>query len=140
MEPSGATFGVVMPPVSSFQSAGEMEALEILGARGGSQFRTNLALVELRDLVVPLLPAEGRVEIFGPSGDLIDEFEFIVPRAGAAHYLDIFRSRGLGDGPEVALIRVSVSRGRIAAFASSLDKVTNDSTHLSATQVSGTTP
>lgn len=136
VEPSGATYGVVMPPVGELQSAGEMQVLEILGPRGGSQFRTNLALVELRELVVPYTPAEGRVEVFGPGGELIDEFEFVVPRASAAHYLDIFRSRGLGDGPEVALIRVSVSSGRITAFASSVDRVTNDSMRLAATLIS----
>jgi hypothetical protein len=132
VDANGATFGLVMPPINSFQSAGEMEAVEILGVRGGSQFRTNLALVELSPFAAPGGPANVHVHVYGPAGDLLDSFPYSVPRAGGVQILDIFRSRGLGDGPDVALIRVDVSSGRVAAFASNLDNITNDSTYLSA--------
>ena len=140
VDASGATFGLVMPPINSFQSAGKDEAVEILGVRGGAGFRTNLALVELRPFVSASETATGTVEVFGPSGALIDSFEFSVPRSGGVQFLDVFRNRGLGDGPDVALIRVSVSSGHVAAFASSLDNVTNDSMLLSAVLASSESP
>ena len=45
--PSGGSYGLLIPALNAFQSAGGGESLEILLPAGGAGFRTNLALVEL---------------------------------------------------------------------------------------------
>jgi hypothetical protein len=128
LDPSGGTFGLLMPPLNSFQSAGSGESLEILGPQGGRNFRTNLSLVELTAFAdgssIPV-----RIEIFDDFGALLDRFETSVSVAGGVQLLDIFRTRGLGDGPPAALIRVSPLGGLVGAFATTLDNGTNDPTY-----------
>jgi hypothetical protein len=117
-----------MPPLNSFQSAGPGESLEILGPQGGRNFRTNLSLVELTAFAdgssIPV-----RIEIFDDFGVLLDRFETSVPVAGGVQLLDLFRTRGLGEGPPAALIRVSPLGGLVGAFATTLDNGTNDPTY-----------
>jgi len=128
LDPSGGTFGLLMPPLNSFQSAGPGESLEILGPQGGRNFRTNLSLVELTAFAdgssIPV-----RIEIFDDFGVLLDRFETSVPVAGGVQLLDLFRTRGLGEGPPAALIRVSPLGGLVGAFATTLDNGTNDPTY-----------
>jgi hypothetical protein len=117
-----------MPSLNSFRSAGSGESLEILGPQGGRNFRTNLSLVELTAFAdgssIPV-----RIEIFDDFGALLDRFETSVSVAGGVQLLDIFRTRGLGDGPPAALIRVSPLGGLVGAFATTLDNGTNDPTY-----------
>jgi hypothetical protein len=128
LDPSGGTFGLLMPPLNSFQSAGPGESLEILGPQGGRNFRTNLSLVELTAFAdgssIPV-----RIEILDDFGALLDRFETSVPVAGGVQLLDIFRARGLGNGPTAALIRVSPLGGLVGTFATTLDNGTNDPTY-----------
>ncbi len=131
LDPSGGTFGLLVPPLNSFQSAGAGESLEILGPQGGKNFRTNLALVELTAFAEGP-PARVRIEIFDDFGKSIDAFETSVPIAGGIQLLDVFRARGLGDGPPAALIRVSPLGGLVGAFATTLDNGTNDPTYFGA--------
>jgi hypothetical protein len=131
IDPSGGTFGLLMPPLNSFQSAGPGESLEILGPQGGRNFRTNLSLVELTAFAEGP-PAPVRIEIFDDFGASIDRFETSVPIAGGIQLLDIFRARGLGNGPPAALIRVSPLGGLVGAFATTLDNGTNDPTYFGA--------
>jgi hypothetical protein len=128
IDPSGGTFGLLMPPLNSFQSAGPGESLEILGPQGGRNFRTNLSLVELTAFAEGP-PASVRIEIYDDFGALLDGFETSVPIAGGIQLLDIFRARGLGNGPPAALIRVSPQGGLVGAFATTLDNGTNDPTY-----------
>ncbi|HEY6065618.1 MAG TPA: hypothetical protein VIY96_05650, partial [Thermoanaerobaculia bacterium] len=131
IDPSGGTFGLLIPPLNSFQSAGPGESLEILGPVGGRNFRTNLSLVELTAFAGGP-PARVRIEIFDDYGARLDAFETEVPIAGGVQLLDIFRARGLGNGPTAALIRISPLGGLVGAFATTLDNGTNDPTYFGA--------
>ncbi|MEO8056064.1 MAG: hypothetical protein ABI768_12980 [Acidobacteriota bacterium] len=123
--PSGGTYGLLLPALNAFQSAGGGEALEILLPAGGAGFRTNLALVDLS-----AAPGSGsvavKVEVFDEAGIRRDVFETPVPLAGGVQIDDLFHGRGLGDGPRAGVIRVSPAGGLVAAYASVIDNVTND--------------
>jgi hypothetical protein len=125
LTPTGGTYGLLLPALNAFQSAGGGEALEILLPAGGAGFRTNVALVELS-----AAPGVGTVtvklEIFDEAGVRRDVFETAVPVAGGIQIDDLFRGRGLGDGPRSGVLRVSPAGGLVAAYASVIDNVTND--------------
>ena len=107
------------------------ESLEILGPEGRKSFRTNLSLVELTAFADGP-PVKVRIDILDDFGATLDTFETEVPVAGGVQLLDIFRARGLGDGPTAALIRVSPLSGLVGAFATTLDGGTNDPTYYGA--------
>lgn len=123
--PSGGTYGLLLPALNAFQSAGGGESLEILLPAGGAGFRTNLALVDLS-----AAPGSGsvavRVEVFDEAGIRRDVFETPVPLAGGVQIDDLFHGRALGDGPRSGVLRVSPAGGLVAAYASVIDDVTND--------------
>jgi hypothetical protein len=105
--------------------AGAGESIELFGVLGGASFRTNLALVDMTAF------ADGRnvrarVEVVGDGGALLDAFDVNVPVAGGIQLDDLFRARGLGDGPPAALLRISPAGGLVGAYATSLDQGTND--------------
>jgi hypothetical protein len=135
IDDEGGTFGLLVPPLNSFQSAGPGESLEILGPQGGRNFRTNLSLVELTAFANGS-SAPVRVEIFDDFGALLDRFETSVPIAGGVQLLDVFRARGIGNGPPAALIRISPLAGLVGAFATTLDNGTNDPTYYGASLAS----
>lgn len=125
VRPDGGTYGVPLPPLNAFQMAGAGEALELFGVLGGPSFRTNLALVDMTAF------ADGRtvrvrVEVVGNGGATLDAFDVNVPVAGGIQVDDLFRVRGLGDGPPAALLRISPAGGLVGAYATSIDQGTND--------------
>lgn len=131
VDPTGGTYGLLVPPLNSFQSAGPGDSLEILGPRGGDGFRTNLSLVELTAFADGKAP-KVRIEIFDETGRLLDTFESAVPTAGGVQLDDIFHARGLGARPVAALIRVSPAGGMVGAYATMIDNGTNDPTYFPA--------
>lgn len=131
IDASGGTYGLLIPPLNSFQAAGPRESLEILGPQGGTNFRTNLSLVELTAFAGGP-PARVRIDILDDYGKLMDSFESSVPIAGGIQILDVFRSRGLGNGPPASLLRISPLSGLVGAFATTLDNGTNDPTYYGA--------
>lgn len=131
IDANGGTYGFLMPPLNNFQSAGPGDTLEILGAVGDKNFRTNLGLVEMTGLPNNT-NASVHVEIVDNAGHTIDSFTTSVPIAGGVQINDLFRSRNLGDGPPAALIRVSPVSGMIGAWATIIDNGTNDATYLGA--------
>ncbi|MCM3876807.1 MAG: hypothetical protein NEA02_10350 [Thermoanaerobaculia bacterium] len=130
--PSGGSYGLLIPALNAFQSAGGGESLEILLPAGGAGFRTNLALVELTSSFVSGPPVYVRVEIFDELGVRRDSFETPLPLAGGVQIDDLFHGRGLGDGPPAGLIRISPSGGLVAAYASVIDNGTNDPMYVAA--------
>ncbi|MBK9087896.1 MAG: hypothetical protein IPL90_02115 [Holophagales bacterium] len=131
VRPDGGTYGVPLPPLNAFQMAGAGEALELFGVLGGPSFRTNLALVDMSAF------ADGktvrvRVEVIGTGGGTLDSFDVNVPVAGGIQVDDVFRARGLGDGPPAALLRVTPFGGLVGAYATSIDQGTNDAILISA--------
>ncbi|HEX7581203.1 MAG TPA: hypothetical protein VF580_14500 [Thermoanaerobaculia bacterium] len=131
IDASGGTYGLVLPPFNAFQTAGPGEALEILGPIGGSRYRTNLALVDTTAF------ADGktvrvRVEVLDQAARMLDSFEVNVPVAGGMQIDDLFRIRGLGDGPTAALIRVLPAGGLVGAYATTVDQGTNDPSYFAA--------
>ncbi|MGZ6972074.1 MAG: hypothetical protein ACXVID_10455, partial [Thermoanaerobaculia bacterium] len=130
--PSGGTYGLLLPALNAFQSAGGGESLEILLPAGGSGFRTNLALVELTTSFVFGPPVNVKVEVLDERGALVDRFETPIPLAGGVQIDDLFHGRGLGDGPPAGLIRISPSGGLVAAYATVIDNGTNDPMYVAA--------
>lgn len=125
------TYGLVVPPLNAFQTAGPGESLEILAITGGKEFRTNLSLVEA-SISSTGANARARIELVDQTGRTIDFFQVNVPVAGGIQIDDIFRARGLGDGPEAALIRISPLSGLIGAYATTIDHETNDPSYFAA--------
>lgn len=132
VDAKGGTYGNLTPPLNGFQLASVGDALEILGAVGGAGQRTNLGLVEMHmwPAVQGEEPGSARVELIDNRGRTFDTFTVSVPISGGLQLNDIFRSRGHGDGPEAALIRVIPLRGQFATYATVTDNVTNDSIYL----------
>lgn len=125
--PDGGTYGTLMPPINLFGMATEGESLEILGPRAASTFRTNLAFVELSATGGTAPPTvEIDVEIVDSRGEVRDRLTTTVPRAGGTQIDDLFRSRGLGDDFGPVLIRVKPRSGLVTAYATMLDRGTND--------------
>jgi hypothetical protein len=118
----GSTYGMLVPPLDAAQTATAGETLEILGPTGASSSRTNLALVS----VAGYSPASVHVQILDDKGSLLDSFDQTVPPENGLQLNDLFRARGLGDGPKAALIRLSPSSGILAAYATTIDNATND--------------
>lgn len=131
VRPDGGTYGVPLPPLNSFQMAGAGEAVELFGVLGGPGFRTNLALVDMTAFADGT-NVRARVEVIGSGGTTLDAFDVNVPVAGGIQIDDLFRARGLGDGPEAALVRVSPAGGLVGAYATSIDQGTNDAILISA--------
>lgn len=131
IDEKGGTYGFLMPPLNSFQSAASGDSLEILGVIGGKQYRTNVGLVELTAFATGT-QASAKIEIIDDKGKTIDSFTVNVPIAGGMQINDVFHSRNLGDGPAAALIRVTPLSGLIGAYATVNDNGTNDPTYLAA--------
>ena len=131
VDANGGTYGFLMPPLNSFQTAGPGDALEILGAVGDANFRTNLGIVDMAPS--PNTTASRiRIDIIDDAGKTIDLFEVQIPAAGGTQLNDLFRARNLGNGPTAAMIRVTPITGVIGAYAASVDNGTNDPTYLAA--------
>lgn len=127
---NGGTYGYLTPPVNGFQIAGSGEALEIL-VNGGAGSRANLGIVEMNNVPTRIMdPVDVRIQINDQAGKTIDDFNVSVPIAGGMQLNDIFRTRGHGDGPIAAVIRVMPSHGSISAYATVTDNATNDSIYL----------
>jgi hypothetical protein len=131
--PNGGSYGLLIPALNAFQSAGGGESLEILLPAGGSGFRTNLALVELTSSFASGTPPVAvQVEVFDEHGTLRDHFETPLPITGGVQIDDLFHGRGLGDGPSTGVIRISPAGGLVAAYASVIDNGTNDPMYVAA--------
>ncbi|HVE73206.1 MAG TPA: hypothetical protein VNI54_17695 [Thermoanaerobaculia bacterium] len=129
VEPSGATYGCLVPPLNSFQIGTFGDRLEILGAGAGPGFRTNIGLVDLNDN--SQREATVRITIIAERR-ILDTMTVRVPMRGGMQINDVFKARGLAT-PAAALIVVDIIDGQqIAAYATLTDNVTNDSTYLSA--------
>jgi len=133
LEPGGGTYGLLIPPLNSFQSATSGESLEILGAQGGAAFRTNLSLVELTAFgSTTAVTPRVRIEVIDDQGRSRDSFEVNLPLASGLQIDDLFRTRGLGDGPPVAILRITPTAGLVGAYATVIDRGTNDPAYLPA--------
>ncbi|HUP60586.1 MAG TPA: hypothetical protein VNA69_09235 [Thermoanaerobaculia bacterium] len=126
----GGTYGTLIPPLNSFQSAANGERLEILGVIGGTGFRTNVGLVDLSP-AFDGQTADARIYLYDDRGTLLDQFPIQIATAGGTQINDIFGSRGIPQ-PKAALIVIEVSKGLIGAYATLTDNVTNDSSYLGA--------
>lgn len=130
VEPSGATYGCLVPPLNSFQIGTPGDRLEILGISGGAGFRTNIGLVDLSDTSVR--PARVRVSVIDNTRRTVDSFTVDVPARGGMQINDIFGARGLTP-PPAAMVTIDILDGQqIGAYATLTDNVTNDSTFLAA--------
>ena len=116
----GSTYGMLVPPLGVAQTATAGETLEILGPTGAPSLRTDLSLLNEG------APAIVHVQILDDQGSLLDSFDQAIPAGIGLQVNDLFRARGLGDGPKAALIRLSPSGGILAAYATTIDNATND--------------
>jgi len=131
IDPSGGTYGFLMPPLNSFQSGGAGDTLEILGATLDPHFRTNVGLVDLAGFPGPR-PPRAKIEIIDDAGASLDHFEVSVPSAGGMQLNDLFHTRALPDSGKPVLIRVTTIEGMIGAYAAFVDNGTNDSAYVAA--------
>jgi hypothetical protein len=130
VEPSGATYGSLVPPLNSFQIGTFGDSLEILGISGGPGFRTNVGLVDLSE--VSQRNPTVRLTIIDDKRRTVDSFSVQVPARGGMQINDIFGARGITP-PLAALLIVEIIDGQqIGAYATLTDNVTNDSTYLGA--------
>jgi hypothetical protein len=130
VEPSGATYGSLVPPLNNFQIGTFGDRLEILGVSAGSGFRTNVGLVDLSDATQrnPTV----RLTIIDDKRRIADTFTVQIPARGGMQINDIFASRGLTP-PAAALLLVDIIDGQqIGAYATLTDNITNDTTYLGA--------
>lgn len=130
VDENGGTFGCLVPPLNSFQSAGAGEKLEILGITSDSGSRTNLGLVDMQNGVAGQT-SEARIHIVDDTGNEIDAFTIQLPAAGGTQINNLFESRGIAQ-PKAAIVYVEVTRGSIGAYVTLTDNITNDSTYLGA--------
>jgi hypothetical protein len=131
VDANGGTYGFVMPPLNSFQTASTGDTLETLGTVLDSQFRTNIGLVDVTTSFSTLLP-RARIDIIGSAGVTIDSFETAVPTLGGIQLNDVFRARSLPHDGAPVLIRITPLQGMLGAYAAMLDNATNDSMYFAA--------
>ncbi len=127
----GGTYGFLMPPLNSFQSATAGDTLEILGASTDSSVRTNVGLVDL-NATATSRQLHATVAFYDKSGAKVDELTVTLPSASGMQLNDIFRARGIASSVGPVLIKVTAVDGLIGAYASVVDNGTNDSTYLPA--------
>jgi hypothetical protein len=128
IEANGATYGSLIPPLNNFQIGTPGDTLEILGAGGGSGFRTNIGLVELSPMR-NFNPTRARIRLIDQTGKQLDSFTVDVPNAGGMQINDVFAARGITP-PVASLIKVDVlDAGLIGAYATLTDNITNDTTY-----------
>jgi hypothetical protein len=132
IDANGGTFGCLIPPLNSFQSATAGEALEIIGIVGGEGFRTNIGLVELTAAPNNRSTAV-RILLIDDKGKTLDTFTVTLPSAGGMQINDVFAARGI-TAPAAARVVVQVldATGLVGAYATLTDNITNDSTFLGA--------
>lgn len=132
IDANGGTFGCLIPPLNSFQSATAGEALEIIGIVGGEGFRTNIGLVELTGFPNNRTTAV-RILLIDDKGKTLDTFTVTLPSAGGMQINDVFAARGIAQ-PAAARVVVQVldATGLVGAYATLTDNITNDSTFLGA--------
>ena len=123
VDPAGGTYGCSIPPLNALQWGLEGDAVEILGTTlNGS--RTDFGMIGISTAY--LQPPQGRVEIVGASGSVLDAFDVTLPEDLHREFSDLFHARHLPEGQEPVLLRVTVVKGKLAAYAISYDKATSD--------------
>jgi hypothetical protein len=127
----GGTYGFLMPPLNSFQSAAAGDSLEILGTTTDTATRTNVGLVDLMANLTARLP-HATIAIFDKSGVKLDELTVTIPSATVMQLNDIYRARNIPASTGPVLIRVTSVDGLIGAYAAAVDNGTNDSAYLPA--------
>lgn len=128
---NGGTYGFLLPPLNSFQTASPGDILEILGPALDTGFRTNLGLVDMA--ASESSPARARVEVISAAGGLtLDRFEITLPPLGGMQLNDLFRSHQLSLDGSPVLIRITAINGMVGSYAATLDNGTNDSTYFAA--------
>ena len=127
---NGGTYGFLLPPLNSFQTASAGDILEILGPALDPGFRTNLGLVDMA--AFESSPARARVEVISSAGFTLDRFEITLPPLGGMQLNDLFRAHQLPHDGSPVLIRVTTITGMVGSYAATLDNGTNDSTYFAA--------
>jgi hypothetical protein len=127
----GGTYGFLMPPLNSFQSAAAGDSLEILGTTTDTATRTNIGLVDLTANTTSR-QSHASIAFFDKSGVKIDELTVTIPSATVMQLNDIYRARNIPASTGPVLIRVTSVDGLIGAYAAAVDNGTNDSAYLPA--------
>lgn len=130
VDANGGTYGFLLPPLNSFQTASAGDILEILGPSLDLRSRTNLGLVDMA--TSESSPARARVEVISSAGFTLDRFEITLPPLGGMQLNDLFRAHQLPNDGSPVLIRITTINGMIGSYASTLDNGTNDSTYFAA--------
>jgi len=127
---NGGTYGFLLPPLNSFQTASAGDILEILGPALDPALRTNLGLVDMA--ASESSAARARVEVISSAGFTLDRFEITLPPLGGMQLNDLFRAHQLPNDGSPVLIRITAINGMVGSYAATLDNGTNDSTYFAA--------
>jgi hypothetical protein len=131
VDANGGTYGFLMPPLNSFQTATNGDTLEILGTALDNRFRTNIGLVDVAASFSSATP-RARIEIIGTGDEVLDSFETSVPSIGGTQLNDVFRARALRHDALPVKIRITPLQGMIGAYAAMVDNESNDPTYFAA--------
>lgn len=131
VDANGGTYGFLMPPLNSFQTATTGDTLEILGTALDNRFRTNIGLVDVSASFTSTAP-RARIEIIGTNDELLDSFETPIPSVGGTQLNDVFRARSLRHDALPVMIRITPLQGMIGAYAAMVDNESNDPTYFAA--------
>jgi hypothetical protein len=131
VDANGGTYGFLMPPLNSFQTATTGDTLEILGTALDNRFRTNIGLVDVTATFSSSAP-RARIEIIGTDDELLDSFETSIPSVGGTQLNDVFRARSLRHDALPVMIRITPLQGMIGAYAAMVDNESNDPTYFAA--------
>ena len=91
VDAGGGTYGFLMPPLNSFQTASGGDTLEILGTALDAHFRTNIGLVDV-SATSSASPLLARIDVIGANGATLDSFQISVPSLGGTQLNDVFRA------------------------------------------------
>jgi len=131
VDANGGTYGFIMPPLNSFQTATTGDTLEILGTALDGRFRTNVGLVDVAATFSSTAP-RALIEIIGTNQERLDSFETSVPATGGTQLNDLFRARALQHNGLPVKIRITPLQGMIGAYAAMVDNESNDPMYFAA--------
>ncbi len=135
--PSGGTFGQSVPAMSSTDLVTQASPRSIAAVREDSLFRTNLILANATDSALSVA-----VALIAPDGTQLASGSYALPPLGMTQVTQVVRDLGVASdvpGAQLLLSTPTVG-GAFAAYASVIDRTTNDPRTLLPASIGETGP
>ena len=122
------TYGQFVPAVTEAESVGSGDrALQIQQVEDSVRFRTNIGIAEVTGKEVTVV-----IEVNDPDSRVVPKIEMTLP-PNSFRQLPIIRDLGLGNVYNARIaVRVIGGEGRVTAYGSVIDQVTQDPTYVPA--------